>query len=195
MRRGANIAVRDVTLVILVGMIALVILLIPHLNPPGKKQEAEATPPGNVIVEIRWPDNWKTDVDLWVLAPKDSPVGYSNLVGRTFNLLRDDLGSMNDPLGLNYENAYSRGIPIGEYVINLHLFRNAENIYPVPVDVQVSTRMPPGAIKRLLHSKVELRFAGQEITVFRFFLNAAGSLVEDTLHSNYTPLRSRRSGL
>lgn len=194
MRRGPSEVFRDVTLIILVGMIALVILLLPHINPPGTKQEAEATPPGNVIVEIRWPDNWKTDVDLWVLAPEDIPVGYSNLVGQTFNLLRDDLGNMTDPLGLNYENAYSRGIPIGEYVVNLHLFRNAENTYPVPVNVQVSTRMPPGAIKRLLHSKVELRFAGQEITVFRFFLNADGSLVEDTLHSNYLSLRSKRHG-
>jgi len=31
-------------------------------------------------------------VDLWVQAPGDVPVGYSNKSGGVLNLLRDDLG-------------------------------------------------------------------------------------------------------
>ena len=65
---------RDVIMLALAGFIAIVILLLPHLNPPGKAVKT-ATPPGNVIVEIRWPETLDTDVDLWVQGPKDQPVG------------------------------------------------------------------------------------------------------------------------
>lgn len=54
---------RDVIMLALAGFIAIVIILLPHLNPPAKAVEA-APPPGNIIVEIRWPDDLDTDVDL-----------------------------------------------------------------------------------------------------------------------------------
>ena len=63
-----------------------------------------------MIVDAQWPDNWRTDVDLWVQAPGDVPVGYSNKGGVIMNLLRDDLGT-NDPTPLRYENQFSRGVP------------------------------------------------------------------------------------
>ncbi len=190
MRRGANAVFRDVTLVILVVMIALVILLLPHLNPPGKKQTADTNLPGNVSVEIRWPDGWRTDVDLWVQAPKDVPVGYSNKSGEVFDLLRDDLGGLGDLGNLNYENSYSRGIPAGEYIINLHLYTNREGTTPVPVDVTVSTKTPGRGFTRILKTSVFLKSVGQEITVFRFHLNEDGLILSGTLHSNFTSIRS-----
>jgi hypothetical protein len=48
-------------------------------------------------------------VDLWVQAPGDVPVGYSNESGVIFNLVRDDLGKGSDPNSMNYEIAYGRG--------------------------------------------------------------------------------------
>ena len=65
----------------------------------------------------------KSVVDLWVKAPDDIPVGYSNRGGLFFNLLRDDLGVYKDPTPINYEVAYSRGINPGEHIVNLHLYR------------------------------------------------------------------------
>lgn len=63
---------------------------LPHLNPPVKADES-AVPPGNVIVQVRWPEDVDTDVDLWVQAPGDVPVvGHSNLGGLVFDLLRDE---------------------------------------------------------------------------------------------------------
>ena len=76
------------------------------------------------MVEANWPPELDSDVDLWVQAPGDVPVGYSNKGGAVFNLLRDDLGQQLDLSGLNYETAYSRGIVPGEYTVNLHLYRN-----------------------------------------------------------------------
>jgi len=68
---------RDVIMLALAGFIMLVLLLLPHVNPRATPQDP--TPrPGNVMVELRWPDELNVDVDLWVQAPGDVPVGYSN---------------------------------------------------------------------------------------------------------------------
>jgi hypothetical protein len=144
---------RDVIMLALAGFVAMVVLLLPHLNPPGEQAQADAEPPGNVIVEIHWPEELDSDVDLWVEAPGDIPVGYSNKGGAIFNLLRDDLGQRADATELNYEVSYSRGIPAGEYTVNVHLYRNTANIFPIPVSVVTSVKKsaratPPGSCSR-----------------------------------------------
>lgn len=185
---------RDVIMLALAGFVAMVLLLLPHLNPPGQAAEETTQPPGNVIVEIRWPDELDTDVDLWVQAPGDMPVGYSNKGGLYFNLLRDDLGKRADATGMNYEVSYSRGIPAGEYTVNVHLYRNPSNVYPVPVTVVTSVKKAPNeSAKQVLASKVELSREGEEVTVYRFELNEDGDLQAGSVHSLQRDLRSRRS--
>jgi hypothetical protein len=182
---------RDVVMLALVGFVAIVILLLPHLNPPGAKTADNMTPPGNVIVEIRWPDELDADVDLWVQAPRDVPVGYSNKGGAVFNLLRDDLGNRVDVTGLNYETSYSRGIEPGEYTVNLHLYRNPSGVYPVPVTVVTSVkRNAKDTARQLLASDVLLVSEGEEVTVYRFNLNEDGDLVPGSVHSLYRALRT-----
>src|SRR5688572_5701866 len=80
------------------------------------------------------------DVDLWVQAPGDVPVGYSNKSGRIFNLLRDDLGRAQDITDYNYEVAYTRRMPGGEYVVNLHMYRGRSVSYPVGVKIVASVK-------------------------------------------------------
>ena len=182
---------RDVILLALLGFVAIAVLLLPHINPKGRTAEAATRPPGNVIVEARWPDNLDSDVDLWVRAPGDTPVGYSNKGGLIFNLLRDDLGRFADATDLNYEVAYGRGIPPGEYTVNLHLYRNPSGITPVPVTITVSTQADASAqTYQLVQTRVDLRREGQELTAFRFKLDEAAQLVPGSLHNVFTPLRS-----
>ncbi|MDJ0608285.1 MAG: hypothetical protein QNJ67_04855 [Kiloniellales bacterium] len=181
---------RDVIFLALAGFIAIVILLLPHLNPPAKAEE-ESPSPGNVIVEIRWPDDFNTDVDLWVEAPGDVPVGYSNKGGLVFNLLRDDLGLHADYSGLNYEVSYSRGIPPGDYTVNLHLYRDLSGRLPVPVTIVVSVKKAPGkAAKQVLATQMKLVTEGEEVTAFRFSLDEEGRLVKGSVHDLPRPLRS-----
>ncbi len=181
---------RDVILLALLGFVTIVILLLPHLNPPVKATEP-TRPPGNVIVELRWPDDLDADVDLWVEAPGDTPVGYSNKGGRIFDLLRDDLGHAGDATGLNYEVAFSRGVPAGDYTVNLHLYRNEAGQLPIPAVVVVSvkadanTPMRPVATRR-----VELGRIGQELTVVRFSLDKTGNLVSGSIHRLPRALRT-----
>jgi hypothetical protein len=185
---------RDVIMLALAGFVAMVILLLPHLNPKGEDAQASTEPPGNVIVEVRWPDELDTDVDLWVEAPGDIPVGYSNKGGAIFNLLRDDLGRKADATDLNYEVSYSRGIAPGEYTINVHLYRNSARVLPVPVTVVTSIKTSPSErARQLLASKVELGREGQELTVYRFRLSERGDLVPGSVHSLQRDLRTWRS--
>ena len=147
-----------------------------------------------MIVEVRWPDELDTDVDVWVQAPGDMPVGYSNKGGAIFNLLRDDLGQRADATDLNYEVTYSRGIPPGEYTINVHLYRNAGAVLPIPVTVVTSVKKSPTErARQLLASKVELVREGQELTVYRFRLAEGGELVSGSVHSLQRDLRAWRS--
>jgi hypothetical protein len=185
---------RDVITLALCGFVAVVILLLPHLNPKQEAQAATAsTVPGNVMVEARWADELDTDVDLWVQAPGDVPVGYSNKSGVIFNLLRDDLGRNADPTQLNYEVSYSRGIPPGEYAVNLHMYRNKSKISPVKVTVVTSVKKPSSdSAKQILTSTIDLMAENQETTVYRFKLTDAGELVPSSVNSLPKPLRKWR---
>jgi hypothetical protein len=188
---AADTVFRDVVMLALAGFVVLVIMLLPHLNPPGAKTTGNMAPPGNVIVEVRWPDEIDADVDLWVQAPGDVPVGYSNKGGAVFNLLRDDLGNRVDVTGLNYETSYSRGIQRGEYTVNLHLYRNPSGVYPIPVTVVTSVKGDAKETARqLLASKVLLVSEGEEVTVYRFDLSEDGNLRAGSVHSLHKALRT-----
>lgn len=193
---GGGTVFRDVIMLALMGFVVIVILLLPHINPSKQKENVDINPPGNVIIEIKWPDDLDTDVDLWVQGPGDVPVGYSNKGGKLFNLLRDDLGKSNDATTINYENSFSRGIVEGEYTINLHLYRNVSGVLPITVIVVVSVKENPDeSTKQILTRTVDLLSVGQEITVFRFELNKHGKLDVESVHDIYKSLRSGRSGI
>ena len=184
---------RDVIMLGLAGFVAMVILLLPHLHPPGEKADADhKEPPNEVIEEIRWPDKSDSDVDLWVEAPGDVPVGYSNKGSKIFNLLRDDLGKTSDALEMNYETSRSRGIPPGEYTVNVHLYRLGHEPLPITVTVVTSVKKGTGRANQILVSKVKLVREGQELTVYRFKLDPEGNLVPGSVHSLQKPLRTWR---
>jgi hypothetical protein len=182
---------RDVIMLTLMGFVTIVVLMIPHLNPPPT--EIDARPPGSIIVEARWPDGSASDVDLWVQAPGDRPVGYSNRSGEVFDLLRDDLGHTRDQTNLNYEFAFSRGAPAGDYAVNLHLYSLGEGEVSVPVEVTVSMRDPVSArLAQIDRRDLTLRARGIEETVVRFRLAANGRVEPGSL--NRLPIKLRGGG-
>jgi len=189
---ASNTVFRDVIFLALAGFVAMVLLLLPHLNPPATANEGTPAP-GNVIVELSWPETVDADVDLWVQAPGDVPVGYSNKGGLLFNLLRDDLGGQSDVTNVNYEVSYSRGIAAGEYIVNVHLYRDMSGQLPLPVTVAVSVKKSAKvAAKRILHTKLLLRHQGQELTAFRFELGEKGNLVPGSVYDLPIALRSKK---
>ena len=93
-------------MLMLTGFVTVAVLMLAHINPKARPPAPRTRRrPGNVMVEANWPPELDSDVDLWVQAPGDVPVGYSNKGGAVFNLLRDDLGQQLDVSGLNYESS------------------------------------------------------------------------------------------
>ena len=178
---------RDVIMLALIGFVAMVVMLLPHL----RKSEIEAQDhkaPGNVIVEMHWPSDLPVDVDLWVKAPGDSAVGFWNQGNQTLNLLRDDLGIEGDATRENYEITYSRGIPAGEYVVNVHMYGKLPKGMIVPVDVVVSVRKKYDSARQILKTKVLLTYHNQEETAYRFRLTSEGDLVPGSVTTLRRPL-------
>jgi hypothetical protein len=189
MWRGMNVSFRDMLFLLVFAYLVIGAVALAHVR---KKQEevSGASPPGSVIVDIHWDDKVDADVDLWVQAPGDVPVGYSNKAGMIFNLLRDDLGHSGDPVSMNYEISYGRGLWPGEYTVNAHLYRSADGHFPVAVTAKVQVRSSEGVVKNLLQSVVQLDHVGQETTVFRFQLDDRGHLVPGSLNRIHKDLRA-----
>jgi hypothetical protein len=193
-RDDGDVVFRDLIMLMLSGFVTITVLMLAHINAPGAKTMTGSEPPGNVMVEMRWGDQLDADVDLWVQAPGDVPVGYSNKGGKFFNLLRDDLGTRGDATGLNYEVSYSRGIPVGESTVNVHLYRNNSSEAAIPVTIVTSVKKSSGeSAKQILATKVVLGHEGEEVTAYRFTLDDKGALQQGSVHSLFKPLRSART--
>jgi hypothetical protein len=189
MWRGMNVSFRDMLFLLVFAYLVVGAVALAHV----RKQQEEtsgAVPPGSVIVEIHWDDKVDADVDLWVQAPGDVPVGYSNKSGVVFNLVRDDLGHSGDPVSMNYEIAYGRGLWPGEYTVNAHLYRTVDRRFPITVHAMVSVHDPDGHVRRILESTVELVFQGQETTIFRFKLDEKGYIIAGSTNRIHKQLRS-----
>jgi hypothetical protein len=181
----------DTALLMLGGFVLMTMLMMTVMNPPAKASETDGvTAPGNVTVEMQWPDKLDADVDLWVQAPGDVPVGYSNKSGKVFNLLRDDLGKAQDMTDYNYEVAYSRGDPAGEYVVNAHMYHGTNVSYPIPVKITVNVKRDSSkSATPLATTTIELRKPNQELTALRFRLDSNGQLVPGSVNSLFKGLR------
>ena len=190
MWRGMNVSFRDVLFLLVFAYLVIGAIALAHVAKNNEEQSRGQTPPGNVVVEMFWDKASDADVDLWVQAPGDVPVGYSNKSGIIFNLLRDDLGHSGDPVSMNYEIAYGRGLWPGEYTVNAHLYRSADGHYPVPVTAKVSVQGQDGAVRPILQSTVDMTFVGQETTIFRFKLDDKGAVVPGSVNRVHKELRS-----
>lgn len=181
---------QDMLFLMVMGFAAFTVWMIPHLNDPSQLDDAE--PPGNVIAAITWPVG-NIDVDLWVDGPGEAaPVGYSNRNGLLWNLLRDDLGDAPDATSLNYENAYTRGVLEGEYIINVHCYRCAGYL-PFDIEVEISIK-PDGTGKTpmrvLAATVVRMEKDHDQQTAVRFKLTKDGKIKPGTLNHIFEQLRS-----
>lgn len=175
---------RDLLLSMLLGMVALVLLA----NFDPKEAEDAISPPGNLIVSITWPEGG-SDVDLWLMGPgEQKPIGYSNKDGAVWNLLRDDTGLADvSEIGINYENAFSRGLPDGEYIVNIHGYRIQT---PLPVQFELAINQPGSHTKVVFSESFKLEKYGEEITLIRFKI-VDGKIDPNSFHQVYQSLRSQ----
>ena len=149
-----------------------VFILLPT-NPEISSAD-ETVNPGTIAVELQWPPG-PGDVDLWVQAPRGTPVGYSNKGGVVFNLLRDDLGYSADPSPYNREYSFSRGAEAGEWIANVHMYASKGHAMPITCFVVV-TMLRDAELVKIFEGVVTLNHVGEEITVVRFTLDGNGKV-------------------
>lgn len=164
-------------------LLLFILILIAQINPPTDPQ---ITPPGNMVVSAAWPPG-NVDVDIWVAHANNRPVGYAHKSGPVWSLLRDDLGVQSDPTPLNYESAFTRGLPDGEYTVNLKCFRCPSP--PVPVFIEI--RMVDGPV--IFSGSIDLVANRQERTVVSFKL-VNGAFVRGSASKIYRPIAGGNEG-
>lgn len=189
-----SVAYRDVLMNTILGLVMMIAIVFLLVKVETSKALAQAEPPGNLMVNITWPQG-DTDVDLWVTGPGEPvPVGYSNKGGVLWNLLRDDLGNWPDATPFNYEAAYTHGVVPGTYWVNVMCFTC--RAFPVPVDVEISINPGTGSKDKkattriILTTKVILTKPGQERTAVSFKMDASGKIDDASMNSIFRPLRA-----
>lgn len=177
---GPVVAYIDVLWTLFVVSVAL-------MAPPAQPTALADKPICQLAVDAKWQDDLPVDVDLWVKAPGDTPVGYSAKDGNVFNLVRDDLGTVTIDAG-NSERACAASLPDGEYIVNVHLYNHGS---PPPISVGVvvsSVDAVRATMSELVTRDVVLTTRGQEITVVRFKMKD-GKLVPGSEHDIPIALR------
>ena len=91
------------------------------------------------------------------------------------------MGGEGDATNENYEITYSRGIPAGEYIVNVHMYGPLPDGVTIPVNVVVSVKPKFGDLDQILQTTIELTRRNQEETAYRFRLTKDGQLVEGSV--------------
>src|SRR3981081_3399525 len=144
MWRGMNVSFRDMLFLLVFAYLVIGAIALAHVAKNDEEQSKGQAPPGNVIVEMFWDKAIDADVDLWVQAPGDVPVGYSNKSGVVFHLVRGGPGRSGGHNSVNYEVSYGRGHWPGEYVVNAMLYRSRDRKFPVGAQIKVSLQNQQG---------------------------------------------------
>lgn len=186
----SHLLARDVYGIVTVLFIGLVALLVQAKATAEAETDATAKIPGSISATITWPEG-KTDVDMWMDGPGEVlPIGYSNKGGLLWNLLRDDLGTQPDFMTLNFENAFTRGIPKGEYRINVHCYNCP--VLPVEVKLEVAKSPAGGGPRSVIGtSTITLNTNHEEKTGLAFELDDNGNVVPGSMNALYEALRSK----
>lgn len=170
-------------------VVAILITQIQQMKTDAKTEDDKSA--GNISVYVFWKDGIDADVDTHLLAPNREHIYYANLSGHTWNLLRDDLGSKGDDETRNFENAYSRGVPPGDYVVNVHAYRAATALYPIDVEVEVRIAADPlkGKGGVVVHKhKVTLLKTGEELTALRFSIDGSKRVAPGSVNHIFKPI-------
>lgn len=192
MDEETSIAWIDLLNLMLQGLILIMAVALVLMNPPQKNKSDPDKTPGALNVMITWPNDLDVDIDLWMKDPTGEIIGYSHKEGTYFNLIRDDLGKVNDVSGINFELATSRVILPGNYVFNLHYYSNhgtePEN-KPVPVHLIITKRNEKGETSLVYEDNANVPTRGAQITVVRFVLGPDGYVVPGSISRRPENLR------
>jgi hypothetical protein len=160
----------------------LLLVVYTLIAPPPKPATIDTL--GQYAVEVTWPLGRSDDVDTYVEDPAGNVAWYEHSDVGLMHLEHDDRGVSSDRqrqgakvvrVRDNRERVVLRGVLPGEVTVNLHAYQKTDTA-PCPVSVKLHRLR--GDDRMLLERSVNLTHPGQEVTVFRFTLDASGSVLE-----------------
>ena len=179
-------AIVSIILIRFVILALMLIFMVPKVVVKKEDEKSSEKINGMMTVECVWETGKDYDIDLWIKAPNDELIGYTNQHGEIFDLVRDDIGKNMNPTGLHYEIAYAKSTPAGKYTINVHFYRNGEAGHPnVKVDCNITMAKNEKADKKQLYTRqVELNdevAETREQTIVSFELDEKHDIVDGSI--------------
>lgn len=195
-RRSAELGFTDLLFNALLGFVVMFVIAFLLINPVAKTGAVDNK--AEFLITLTWPDGRREDVDLYVADPEGRLVWFRSREAGLMHLDRDDLGLGNDVIEVagkkvvnpvNQEIVSIRGIASGEYIVNLHLYRD-DRSKPVPVKVKVEKLNP--RVELVFYGDVTLKRRGEEQTAVRFSVSADGRVRDvNRLAKEIVPYRRR----
>lgn len=179
-RTRSELGFTDLLFNALLGFVVMFMIAFLLINPVARTGVVDNK--AEFLITLSWPDGRKEDVDLYVADPAGRLVWFRAREAGLMHLDRDDLGLSNDVVEIggrrvvspvNQETVSIRGFMPGEYVVNLHLYRNDRG-RPVPARVKVEKLNPK--VELIFYGEVVLRERGEERTAARFSVTADGKV-------------------
>lgn len=150
-----------------------------------EKKETGIQTQAEFIITVTWDDNDPDDVDSWLRDPLGNVTWFRHKEEGIAHLDRDDLGHQKDSVVLpdgtevvypyNQEITTIRQIIKGWWVFNIHMYSKRQE--PI-THVTVKCEKVNPTIQTMFYEEFVMASDGDEITVRRFRLNAAGEMVE-----------------
>ena len=198
-RRSVELGFTDLLFNALLGFVVMFVIAFLMINPVAKTGSVDNK--AEFLVTLTWPDGRREDVDLYVADPEGRLVWFRAREAGLMHLDRDDLGLGNDVIEVagkkvvnpvNQEIVSIRGIASGEYIVNLHLYRDDRG-KPVPVKVKVEKLNPK--VELVYYGDVTLKRRGEEQTAVRFSVSPDGKVKDvNRLAKAIVPYRRRSLG-
>ena len=193
-RSGVGVGFTDLLFNALLGFVVMFVLAFLLINPIARTGAVD--PKAEFLITLTWPDGRPEDVDLYVEDPAANLVWFRQREAGLMHLDRDDLGQRNDFIEvagnrianpLNQEIVAIRGIIPGEFVVNVHLYREYDG-RPVPATIKVEKLNP--TVQLVFYGSVTLEVRGDERTAVRFAVGADGRVRDvNQLAKQIVPLR------
>jgi len=197
-RRHAELGFTDLLFNALLGFVVMFVLAFLLINPVAKTGAVDNK--AEFLITLTWPDGRREDVDLYVADPEGRMVWFRSREAGLMHLDRDDLGLGNDVIEVsgkkvvnpvNQEIVSIRGIASGEYVVNLHLYRDDRG-KPVPTKIKVEKLNPK--VQIVYYGDLDLNRRGEERTAVRFSIKPDGSVHDvNRMAKSIVPHRRRAS--
>jgi hypothetical protein len=191
----SNVSFLDLLFNLVVGFVMLFIIAFILIRPITENKQIEQK--AEYIITVTWPEEYYDDVDVWLRNPNEEVVSFKQTEIGLMHLDRDDLGKANDTEWVNgvgevvypynREIVTVRGYIPGEYILNIHLYKQiayTTGVKPVPVTVSVEKINP--RVTPILKEEFVLTTAWEEQTVLRFTLNRDGEI--ESISRDFFPL-------